>query len=111
MLDLRSVPLVNEMERVVQDGTWIGAEGRGKDDRTLAFALALRAYDDWLRPMLVESDRTFESEEKIAIEMAAEKGKGVTFGRFVVQDFFKKQDTKRAIGDEPDFGYQLELTR
>jgi hypothetical protein len=111
MLDLRSVPLVNEMERVVQDGTWIGAEGRGKDDRTLAFALALRAYDDWLRPMLVESDRTFDAEEKIAIEMAAEKGKGVTFGRFVVQDFFKKQDTKRAIGDEPDFGYQLELTR
>ena len=43
MLDLRSVPLVNEMERIVQDGTWIGAEGRGKDDRCLAFALALTA--------------------------------------------------------------------
>lgn len=96
MLDIRSVPLVNEMERIVQDGTWIGAEGRGKDDRCLAFALALRAYDDWLRAPLVEQDRTYEKEQK-RIAQREEVGKGVTFGRFVVEDFFAKQEVKRRI--------------
>ena len=96
VLDLRSVPLLNEMERIVQDGTWIGAEGRGKDDRCLAFALALRAYDDWLRAPLVEQERTYERERK-RIEARDDVGKGVTFGRFVVEDFFAKQETKRRV--------------
>jgi len=96
MLDLRSVPLVNEMERIVQDGTWIGAEGRGKDDRCLAFALALRAYDDWLRGPLVDENRTLENETK-RLEQRNTVGKGVTFGRFVVEDFFARQDSKRRI--------------
>lgn len=96
VLDIRSVPLVNEMERIVQDGTWIGAEGRGKDDRCLAFALALRAYDDWLRAPLVEQDRTYEKEQK-RIAQRDEVGKGVTFGRFVVEDFFARSEAKRRI--------------
>lgn len=107
VLDIRSVPLVNEMERVVQDGTWIGAEGRGKDDRTLAFALALRAYDDWLRAPLIEEDRTYESEQK-RLARRDEVGKGVTYGRYVMEDFFKTQDLKRRLADEPDYGYQME---
>lgn len=95
MLDVGSVPLVSEMERIVQDGTWIGAEGKGKDDRTLAFALALRAYDDWLRSPLVDENRTFENEQKrLAQRDHVGKGTGV-FGRFVVEDFFAQQEFKR----------------
>ena len=98
MLDLKSVPLVDEMRMIVSDGTWVGAEGRGKDDRTLACALALRAYDDWLRGTLVDEGRTFESESKrIAVRDDKNNGKGATYGRYVIEDFFAKAEAKRTV--------------
>jgi hypothetical protein len=48
----RSVPLLEEMRRVVNDEGWIGAEGHAKDDRVVAAALAYQGWNNWLQPKL-----------------------------------------------------------
>ena len=46
-----------EMERIVQDGSEIAAEGRAKDDRAFATALATTAWIDWCRAGLMAEGR------------------------------------------------------
>ena len=46
----RSMPLLEEMQRIVNDQGSIGAEGRGKDDRVMAAALAYQAWNTWVQP-------------------------------------------------------------
>jgi len=48
-LRVRSVPLLDEMRRIVNDEGHIAAEGGGNDDRVIAAALAYEAYDKWMR--------------------------------------------------------------
>ena len=48
----RSVPLLDEMRRIVSDEGHIGAEGRAKDDRVIAAALAYQAFNMWAQPKL-----------------------------------------------------------
>lgn len=45
----RSVPLLEEMHRIVNDGGSIGAEGRSKDDRVMGAALAYQAWNTWVQ--------------------------------------------------------------
>lgn len=55
IIEVKSLPLLFEMEKVVQEGFEIGASGKNRDDRTFAFGLANKAYVDWIRgPMLLE---------------------------------------------------------
>lgn len=55
IIEVRSLPLLWEMEHVVQEGFEIGASGHNRDDRTFALGLANKAYVDWLRgPMLLD---------------------------------------------------------
>ena len=43
----RSLPLIEEMRRIVNDEGNIGGEGRAKDDRVMAAALAYQAFNMW----------------------------------------------------------------
>jgi hypothetical protein len=46
----RSVPLLEEMRRIINDEGHIGAEGRAKDDRVMGAALAYQAWNMWVQP-------------------------------------------------------------
>lgn len=64
----RSVPLLGEMHRIVNDGGNIGAEGRSKDDRVMGAALAFQAFNTWVQPkvkaMGLSLAKSHEIEEK-----------------------------------------------
>lgn len=97
-LDLFSVPLLQEMERVVQSGVEIRAEGRAHDDRVFAAALAVHAWITWVRSSMIASNQSFDrvSEED---RLTKETPSATMIGR-VVQDFFNKQNDARAAREE-----------
>lgn len=61
-LEIRSVPLLDEMSDVVQDNADIGASAPGhkRDDRTFGMALANWVWVKELRPMLISNGVTWE---------------------------------------------------
>ena len=59
-LVLRSVPLLEEMRRIVNNDGHIAAEGRHKDDRVIACALANQAWGQWMRKKLMNQHMTFD---------------------------------------------------
>lgn len=98
MLTVRSIPLLEEMERIVQDGAEIQAEGRAKDDRAFATALAVTAWIDWVRGGLIANQQTYArvtEEEKIAMETPQAN----MIGR-VVTDFFKQNEQARLDAED-----------
>lgn len=60
-LKMKSSEFVEEARGVVQEGTFIGAEGRGKDDAVIAAALAVEGYKQ-IQTELAESRRTYDVE-------------------------------------------------
>ena len=46
----RSVPLLEEMRRIINDEGHIGGEGRSKDDRVMGAAMAYQAWNMWAQP-------------------------------------------------------------
>jgi hypothetical protein len=61
----RSVPLLDEMRRIVNDEGHIAAEGAHKDDRVIAAALAHESWRRWLQPILRGLNMTRERASKI----------------------------------------------
>ena len=57
-LTVRSVPLLEEMRRIINDEGHVAAEGRGNDDRVIAAAMAYEAYNKWLRQRLINQNLT-----------------------------------------------------
>ena len=98
MVDIRSVPLLKEMERVTQKGSDISAEGTARDDRVIASALAHKAWVDWLRNGLIAEGQTFDA-VTLAEQQAREQPAG-TFMSHIVGSFFKEQEQKRADEEE-----------
>jgi hypothetical protein len=49
---INSLNCLDEMKGVVQDEGYIGAEGRAKDDRVVAAALAHIAWKQWVQPRM-----------------------------------------------------------
>jgi hypothetical protein len=96
-LRIRSVPLLQEMETVIQDGSSIEASGRNKDDRVFATALAHKAYIDWIRPNMIANNLTYES--VVRAERAALENPGHTLVDAIIQDFFKKKEEQRQDDD------------
>lgn len=45
---IKSVPLLEEMRRIVNDEGYVGAEGAHKDDRVMAAALAHECWQRWM---------------------------------------------------------------
>lgn len=57
---LHSTELVDEMKIVVREDGFLGATGRGKDDRVMASALAIVQYNDHLKYRLIQEKRTYQ---------------------------------------------------
>lgn len=92
-LRIRSVPLLEEMQRIIQDGSLIEAEGKGHDDRVFATALANKAYIEWLRTGLIANGMTYENVSKH--ERAQSMNPNTTLVDQLVSDFFKSKEEAR----------------
>jgi len=99
-LDILSVPLLEEMERVVQEGSEIRAEGRAHDDRVFATALAVHAWIAWVRASMISTSQTYD---RVSAEEAAMKDspQGSIIGH-VVASFFHEQYEKRMEAEEDE---------
>jgi hypothetical protein len=64
----RSLPLLEEMRHMVNDGGYISAEAGYKDDRVIAAALALEYWRAWMLPKLL--GRRLTRERSMMIEQA-----------------------------------------
>lgn len=93
-LVIRSRPLLDEMMTLKQDGDSIGASGRNKDDRVMGCALAVYAWDEWIRPLMTVEGRTFEKEN--AKDQARETAPDKPFVEHIVSNFFKEQAKARS---------------
>lgn len=76
----RSMPLLEEMQRIVNDDGHIGAEGRSKDDRVMAAALAYQAFNTWVQPKVKALGLTVEKSAKVE-----EEGGTPTVERIITQ--------------------------
>lgn len=94
-LGIRSMPLLEEMQTIVQDGGTIEANGRSKDDRFFASALAVKAWKEWLRPSLISENRVFKSVQQEEERERSKEGKQVNFVGSIVGDFFKQKEIER----------------
>lgn len=62
-MTVRSADLVEEFRLVTRDGDKIEAEGKGNDDRTIALAMAVRAWEDRMRRGLIALNKTRAAEK------------------------------------------------
>lgn len=60
MMNIVSMETLDEMKSIVREDGFIGAPGRGKDDRVIACALAVAAYAEQLQPRLLQMKITRE---------------------------------------------------
>jgi hypothetical protein len=81
----RSLQLLEEMRRIINDEGHIAAEGRAKDDRVIAAMLAYQAWSTWTRPKLVGMGMTRAKAEDID-----KKGGTEPLDRLIV-NFMKRQ--------------------
>lgn len=91
-LSIKSIPLLEEMQTVVQDGVEIKASGRNKDDRVFAMALSVKAWIEWMRKPLMDKNMSYDT-------VTADEAEGGTpytsFMQGIVHDFFKGQQEQR----------------
>jgi len=64
MMTIRSMETLEEMKGIVRDGSFIGAPGRGKDDRVISSALAVVAFAEQVQPRLIAQRLTREISKK-----------------------------------------------
>ena len=94
-LDIFSVPLLEEMERVVQEGSEIQAEGRAHDDRVFASALAVHAWIAWVRSSMIVAQPPQTYERVMEDEKIAGESPNASMIARVVGDFFQRADQAR----------------
>ena len=63
MMRVFSMDLLEEMKGIVRDNGFLGAPGRGKDDRVIASALAAVAFAEQIQPRLIAAKITREVSE------------------------------------------------
>ena len=77
MMEVRSIDTIEEMKTIVRDDGSIMASGRNKDDRVIAAALAVAAFEEQLRPRLIANRITRASSRaqdmKTPEEMAGQR--------------------------------------
>jgi len=59
---IHSLELIDEMRIIVREDGFLGASGRGKDDRVVAACLAIVQYSDHLKYRLAADKRTYAAE-------------------------------------------------
>lgn len=90
---VRSIGLLEEMQRIVQNGSEIKGEGRSKDDRVFATALACKAWIEWVRSPMIASNQSYDAMME-ADRIAAETPGGSMIGR-LVESFFLEAEQRR----------------
>lgn len=96
VLLINSVPLLEEMQIVVQDGSSIGAPNNQKDDRCISGCLAAHAYIQHIQPTLLMQGETYASVEA---REAGERTGGHIVDRIVTQ--YLRQITEEEIAMTP----------
>lgn len=95
-MEINSMPLLEEMQNVISQDGWIGAENREKDDRTLASAFAHHCWDAMIRKDLIAAGRTYAAEQERAAERAKTENKETTMISMIIRDFFRGAAERRA---------------
>lgn len=109
LMTIWSIPLLEEMSHMEQQGGEINASGRNHDDRVFAAALANRAYIDWVRAGLIANAQTYDKVME-GERMQREAPQSTLIGR-AVSEFFQQQAERRMEradsaawqGDDDDF--------
>lgn len=86
---VHSIPALEEMASVIQDGSEIAAPGRNKDDRVFALALCNRAWIDHVRSPMLSEGLLYE---RVLREEAGERGRGGVVVDRIVYDWFRRQE-------------------
>lgn len=89
---VRSVPLLEEMQTLRQDGLKIEASGKHKDDRVMAAALANISWVTWIRTKMMSEQRTYVRE--MTLEAEYEK-RGSDVNNHIVANFFEMKKQER----------------
>jgi len=92
---LRSVDLITEMRDITRDGDAIEAEGRGKDDRTFATAMAVRGYEEKLRRGLIARNATKKA--AVAAKRLSMTDQVALYNQYHLENFFKTKSTARIM--------------
>lgn len=64
MLTLNSVPCLQQFRNIHRMGDKIGGEGRAKDDRVIALAMAVIGWNDWIMREMLFAGRTYHAEHR-----------------------------------------------
>ncbi len=92
-LVVRSIPLLEEMTTLIQNGTSIGASSGNKDDRPFAAGLANFAWTQWIRFPMMADNRTYDRE--MAKQQAALEAKENVISGLIPQFFAAKQKARQ----------------
>jgi hypothetical protein len=64
MIDINSPACLQQFRNIHRQGDQIGGEGRAKDDRVIALAIATVAWNDWLMLEMQATHRTYVAENR-----------------------------------------------
>lgn len=92
-LRINSQALLDEMPKIERDGDEIRASGMYHDDRSIAMALAVRAWEDGERRALISQSRTRDNEMRRRQASAVELQQ--MFSESIVANFFNEQKRNR----------------
>jgi hypothetical protein len=93
MVRVRSMDTIEEMKWITRDGDTIEAEGAKKDDRVIALAIGIRAWEQSVRKRLVVQKKTRENEamrRRLTI-----KDQATLFGNNMLDQFFAVRSRAR----------------
>jgi hypothetical protein len=62
MVDINSTVCLQQFRNIHRNGDQIGGEGRAKDDRVIALAIAVVAWNDWIMQEMMTENRTYALE-------------------------------------------------
>lgn len=93
ILLIRSMSLLQEMQKVVRDGETIGAPGMQRDDKTIAMAMATRSWEDSLKRRLMSEGKTKQRDEEK--RKVTPQDKFAIFNRHQIESMFKRSQMNR----------------
>ncbi len=99
-LIVNSIPALEEMASVIQDGAEIAAPGRNKDDRVFALALCNRAWIDHVRAGMLTEGLTYE---RLVAEENGERARGAVVVDRIVYDWFRRQEEMATNPEVPEW--------
>ena len=111
LLIIRSVRVLEQMQYIVQDGSEIGPEAKGRkhDDFVFALALAHRAWLDWIRPDMIADGYTYEVAMRDDETRRRGERPGIVAG--IVGQWFQNKEQERTQRADNPWALQRGLRR